>query len=258
MKVLSLIKDEIVETGRRLYAKDLIVAGEGNISVRENDSIVVTPAGMCKGFLTAEDLVVADREGRQISGNRKNSTEFAMHLKVYQLREDIHAIVHAHPPHATGFAVAGIPLDRALLAEVVATLGCVPLAEYGTPATDELPKAIAGLVPQFDAILLANHGAIAYGASLQDALFKMQTLEHFAQIALVTRILGQEKVLPRESVDKLFAAREKYGIKLPVQDRSTCPVVREQVAETETIALTRSELFDIIDMAIKRVTEAEN
>ena len=258
MKVLSLIKDELVEAGRQIYDKGLIVATEGNLSVRDKGLIVVTPAGLCKGLLHPEDLVVTDLEGKQTAGNRKLSSEFAMHLRVYKLREDVHAVVHAHPPHATGFAVAGIPLDRALLAEVIATLGCVPLAKYGTPATEELSDAIAPLIPSYDAILMSNHGAISYGSSLQEALFKMETLEHFAHIALVTKILGQQQVLPRESVDKLFAAREKYGIKLPDQDRSICPVVREQIIDTETITLTRSELFDLIDKAIQRVSQEHN
>lgn len=258
MKVLSLIKDEIVETGRQLYAKWMIAANEGNISVRGDDFIVVTPAGMCKGHLTPQDLVVTNLEGKQVSGERKLSSEFSMHLRVYKLRPDVRAIVHAHPTHATGFAVAGIPLDRALLAEVVALLGCVPLAEYGTPSTEELPDAIAPLVPQFDAILMSNHGAIAYGSTLQEAFFKMETLEHFAHIAVVAKILGRERVLPREDVDKLFAAREKYGIKLPVQDQISCPVVREQITNGETITLTKSELFELIDQAVQRVTQGRN
>jgi L-fuculose-phosphate aldolase len=138
-----------------------------------------------------------------------------MHLEVYRLRPDVHAVVHAHPPIATGFAVAGIPLTRAVLAEVLTTLGSIPIAEYATPSTLELPAAVAKYIKAHDGMLLANHGALTVGADLFGAYFKMETIEHFAHISLVARLLGRENLIAREEVDRLQGLRGTYGIKAP-------------------------------------------
>ena len=138
-----------------------------------------------------------------------------MHLEVYRQRPDVQAVVHAHPPIATGFAVAGIPLDRAVLAEVVTTLGSVPIAEYATPSTKELPEAVRKYVKAHDGMLLANHGALTLGKDLFAAYYKMETIEHFANISLVARLLGGERLLSREEVDRLQGLRGRYGIAAP-------------------------------------------
>src|ERR1700752_479299 len=138
-----------------------------------------------------------------------------MHLEVYKNRPDVRAVVHAHPPIATGFAVAGIPLDRAVLAEVVTTLGSIPIAEYGTPSTRELADTVAPLLKAHDGVLLANHGAIALGADLFGAYYKMEMIEHFARISLTARQLGREHLLSREEVDRLQGLRGTYGIAAP-------------------------------------------
>ena len=138
-----------------------------------------------------------------------------MHLEVYRQRPDVRAVVHAHPPIATGFAVAGIPLDRAVLAEVVTTLGSVPIAEYATPSTRELPEAVRKYVKAHDGMLLANHGALTLGADLFAAYYKMETIEHFAHISLVARLLGGERLLSREEVFRLQGLRGSYGIASP-------------------------------------------
>src|SRR4029077_8172685 len=143
------------------------------------------------------------------------SSEMQMHLEVYHQRPDANAVVHAHPPTATGFAVAGIPLDLAVLAEVVTTLGSVPIAEYATPSTKELPDSLRKYFKAHDGMLLANHGALTVGSDLYGAYYKMETIEHFAKISLVARMLGRENLLSREEVTRLQDLRGTYGIKAP-------------------------------------------
>src|SRR5688500_13166996 len=178
----------------------------------------MTPAGVSKGFMTPDMMVVTDFDGRVVSGEaggRRPSTEIQMHLVAYRERPDVQAVVHAHPPLATGFAVAGIALDRAVLAEVVTTLGSIPIAEYGTPSTKELPAAVAKYVKAHDGMLLANHGALAIGKDLFSAYYKMETIEHAANITLVARLLGREHLLSRDEVKRLQDLRGNYGIAAP-------------------------------------------
>jgi L-fuculose-phosphate aldolase len=208
----------IVEVGRRLWARGFVASNDGNISVRlGSDRLLVTPASVSKGFMTPDMMVVTDLQGRLISGvpGRKPSSEILMHLEAYRLRPDVGAVVHAHPPLATGFAVAGIALDRAVLAEVVTTLGSIPIAEYGTPSTRELADSVAPYLRAHDGLLLANHGALALGADLFGAYYKMETIEHFARISLVARLLGREHVLSRDEVTRLQSLRGTYGIAAP-------------------------------------------
>src|SRR5688572_12311810 len=179
--------------------------------------LLMTPAGVSKGFMTPDMMVVTDFEGRVVgdAGGRRPSTEIQMHLVAYRERPDVQAVVHAHPPLATGFAVAGIALDRAVLAEVVTTLGSIPIAEYGTPSTKELPAAVAKFVKAHDGMLLANHGALAIGKDLFSAYYKMETIEHAAHISLVARQLGREHLLSRDEVRRLQDLRGNYGIASP-------------------------------------------
>lgn len=161
-------------------------------------------------MMRASDLVVVDLQGRRVQGNRCVSSEIAMHLLIYKLRPDIRAVVHAHPPTATAFAACGRPLDQPLVCELVVGLGCVPLARYGTPGTTELSDSLAPLIPEYDAILMANHGVVSYGEDLQHAFMKMETVEHFAKVALVAQLLGEEQPLNEEAIGKLLQARKKY------------------------------------------------
>jgi L-fuculose-phosphate aldolase len=203
----------IVEVGRRLYAKGLVAGNEGNISVRDGDRLYVTPGGACKGFLTPQDVVTTDLEGRPERGGHATS-EILMHVAVYSRRPDVGAVVHAHPV-ATGFAVAAIPLDRPVLAEPVVTLGPVPLVPFGTPSTAELAERVAAAIPTAHALLLANHGALTVGETLWRAWERMETLEQFARIALVARLLGTSNELSAESVAALEALRGPAGYPLP-------------------------------------------
>jgi len=206
------LRREIVETGKSLHRSGFIAACDGNLSVRLDQSrILVSPTGMSKGAMRAADLVIVDMNGRKLKGRREVTSEIGMHLLIYKLRPDVRGVVHAHPRTATGFAAAGIALNQPLVCEVVIGLGQIPLAPYGTPGTPELANTLEPYVPQYDAILMANHGVVTYGASLQSAYMKMETVEHFAQIALVTHILGKQQLLACADLEKLVLARKKYA-----------------------------------------------
>jgi len=222
----SQLRADIVEVGRRMYARGYTASNDGNISVRLGaDRLLMTPKSVCKGFMTPDMMCITDLEGRKLQGDRDPSSEMLMHLEVYRQRPDAQAVVHAHPPTATGFAVAGVPLDRAVLAEVVTTLGSIPIAEYATPSTKELPEAVRKYVKAHDGMLLANHGALTLGADLFAAYYKMETIEHFAKISLVARMLGGENLISREEVMRLQALRGTYGIKSPA------PICADPAAE---------------------------
>lgn len=211
MKTEQQHREEIVRFGRLLHQAGLVAATDGNLSVLlEDGNILSTPTLMSKGFIEVDDLVIVNRQGKKLSGARDVSSEIAMHLLIYGKRRDIGAVVHAHPPTATGFAAAGLALDRALCAELIVTLGSVPLANYETPGTPELAEALAPLVPDHNAILMANHGVVTYGVDLLNAYMNMETVEHFAKIALVTHMLGRQQPLSDQHVDKLREIRTKY------------------------------------------------
>src|SRR5689334_2832193 len=243
----SSLRADMVEVGRRVYARGYTAANDGNISVRLGaDRLLMTPKSVCKGFMTPDMMCVTDLEGRKIQGDRDPSSEMLMHLEVYRQRPDAQAVVHAHPPTATGFAVAGIPLDRAVLAEVLTTLGSIPIAEYATPSTKELPEAVRKYVKAHDGMLLANHGALTIGKDLFAAYYKMETIEHFAKISLVARLLGGERLLSRDEVTRLEGLRGKYGIASPapicadpaaslaplIGDAIDCQIVQSPVSTT--------------------------
>src|SRR5215472_6929975 len=212
----SQLRADIVEIGRRMYARGYTASNDGNISVRlGSDRLLMTPKSVCKGFMTRDMMCVTDLEGRKLQGDRDPSSEMLMHLEVYRQRPDVQGVVHAHPPIATGFAVAGIPLNRAVLAEVLTTLGSIPIAEYATPSTRELPEAVRKYIKAHDGMLLANHGALTVGTDVYAAYYKMETIEHFAHISLVARLLGRENLISRDEVERLQGLRGSYGIKAP-------------------------------------------
>lgn len=204
-------RNQIVSYGKMLHQHGYVAGMDGNLSVRlDRNRILATPTAMSKGSMRESDLVIVDGEGRVVRGNRHVSSEIAMHLLIYRLRPDVSGIVHAHPPTATGFAAAGLALNQPLVCEVVIGLGSIPLAGYATPGTPELGASLEPLIPDYDAILMSNHGVVTYGDTLSHAYMKMETVEHFAQIAMVTHILGQQQPLRENDVEKLLAARTKY------------------------------------------------
>jgi L-fuculose-phosphate aldolase len=238
----SQLRADIVEIGRRMYARGYTASNDGNISVRlGSERLLMTPKSVCKGFMTPDMMCITDLSGQKLQGDRDPSSEMLMHLEVYRQRPDVQAVVHAHPPTATGFAVAGIPLDRAVLAEVLTTLGSIPIAEYATPSTKELPEAVRKYIKAHDGMLLANHGALTVGTDLYSAYYKMETIEHFAQISLVARILGRENLISRDEVLRLQELRGTYGIKAPapicatdagtVSNQADCQVVQAPESE---------------------------
>src|SRR6202034_835294 len=218
-------REEIVRYGRMLHERGFVAAMDGNLSVRlDRGRILVTPTCVSKGAMRAGDMVVVDQEGTRMAGKRNVTSEIGMHLLIYRMRPDVQAIVHAHPPTATGFAAAGMALTEPLVCEVVMGLGCIPLARYGTPGTSELAKTLEPYVPSYDAILMSNHGVVTYGDTIEHAYMKMETVEHFAQIALVTHLLGQQQPLKQVEIEKLMLARTKYfGAKIA----SAMPLPRE-------------------------------
>jgi L-fuculose-phosphate aldolase len=210
------LRREVCLAGRSLYERGFAVSTEGNLSVRLTDGrILTTPSGVCKGHMQPDDLVITDGEGRKLSGGGSPSSEIAMHLFIYRVRPDAGAICHTHPPIATGFAVAGRALDKAVLPEIVVALGQVPLAPYATPGTLDLCNSLAPLVPHHDAILMANHGAVTFGRDLLSAFQCMDAVELFAKITLVTELLGRQNFISEEDVTILLEARSRHGIAQP-------------------------------------------
>src|SRR6266571_1975052 len=202
---------DLIRICQLMYGPSYVVSSDGNVSVRLDDGrVIATPTMTCKGRTTEDMLAVTDLEGRPLN-DRRASSELAMHLLIYHERPDVRAVCHAHPPNGTAFAVAGLPIDQPILSEVILTLGCVPLAEYGTPSTEELTDAMRPLVKHHNALLMANHGAVAYGADLWQAWDRLETLEHTARIAILSRTLGGSRNLPPEAIEKLINVREAAG-----------------------------------------------
>lgn len=236
-----------------MFDKGWIAANDGNITIRLDDRrLLATPTGISKGMMCAEDLIVCDLDGGKICGERECTSEVAMHLAIYRMRPDVRSVVHAHPPVATGFAVAGRALNLALLPEVIISLGSVPLADYGLPGTPALTAGMLPYIPKYDALLMANHGAVAYGEDVFQAFFRMETVEHFARITLVAELLGGAKVLPRVEVEKLFDSRTRYRAKSRNHLEPGSPMTAEDMPEpSEKIEMTREQLLAIIDEALK-------
>lgn len=208
-------REEILEIGRRMYQKGFVAANDGNISCLIGpDRLLTTPTGVSKGFMTAADLVETDLSGRVITGGRP-STELPAHLRVYQENPEAGAVVHAHSPAATAFACAGMALDQPVLAEAVVQLGQVPLAPFALPGTTEVPDSIAPFCRDYGAVLLANHGPLTWGRGLMEAWFRMETVEYYASLLIMTGTLPvPAKPLPDEAVEGLLQSRVRLGLKI--------------------------------------------
>jgi L-fuculose-phosphate aldolase len=251
MTVMNQIKKEIIETGKRLWARSMVAANDGNISVKVDDNTILTTAtGVSKGFMDDDDIVIVDLSGKQLSQGKKPSSELPMHLEIYKRRDDIKAIMHAHPPIATGFAAAGMQLDKSILPEVILTLGSVTLTPYETTGTEELARIAAEGIKNHNGILLQNHGAVTVGADIWQAYYRMETLEHFAQITLVTRILGRQSVLSDQEIDKLAALRAK-------QDFSSNQLKSDEESKSDKFLISRDELIDLIYKIFKEYNNKE-
>src|SRR5262249_30637313 len=233
-KTESQLRDEIVRVGRLMFEKGWVASNDGNISARlEQGRILATPAGISKGMLASEDLLICDLEGNKLTGFRQPTSEILMHLTIYKIRRDVQAVVHAHPPVATGYAVAGRPLNLGVLPEVIVALGAVPLCEYGLPGTPALSEGMMPYLANYDALLLANHGVVAYGDELLRAFFRMDIVEHSARINLVAELLGGPTLLPRNEIHKLFESRERYGVKSNNRYEPGWPIASQDVPDSE-------------------------
>ncbi len=203
------LKREILRVCRRLDFLGFTPATDGNVSVRfAADRLLITPSLVPKGLIISGQILETDLSGRVLSGRGRPSSEIKMHLEVYRQRPEVTAVVHAHPAAATALAACRLPLDKPILPEAVVMLGSVPLSGYATPSTDEVPKSISPLVKKHHAILLANHGVLTYGQSLQEALERMERVEHLARVALISRLLGGAKTLSRAqraALERLFS-----------------------------------------------------
>lgn len=209
------LREQICDVCHKMWQKGWVAANDGNVSVKlEDGTFLATPTGMSKSFITPEKLVHIDKEGNILEAEDgcRPSSEIKMHLRCYQEREDVGAVLHAHPPVATGFAVANKPLDEYSMIETVIALGSVPVTPYGTPSTYEVPEAIAPYLGEHDAVLLQNHGALTVGADVITAYYRMETLELFAQISLNAHLLGGAKEISRENIDRLISMRKGYGV----------------------------------------------
>ncbi|MBB6144194.1 L-fuculose-phosphate aldolase [Silvibacterium bohemicum] len=205
------LRRELVRFGKWLYRLGFMPGTSGNLSVRlDDDRLLVTPTGTSKYLMRSADMVIVDLDGRHVAGSKRATSELSMHLAVYRHRDDVNAVVHAHPPVATAFACAGRGLDEMLCQEAAMTLGSVPLAEYATTGTDEVPASLEPFLPGHEAILMANHGAVSYGATLLDAFLKMETVEHLAMIRLAAHQLGSTQALTKEQLQQLVWAKAKY------------------------------------------------
>lgn len=219
----SLARRQIVAAGRAMRARQLVVAREGNLSARVGvDLFLTTPAGADKGELAERDLVLVDGRGEPVAGGRPSS-ETPMHLAIYEVRSDVAGITHGHPPHATAFALAGRALDRCLLPEVVVDLGRVPLSEYGTPSTEEIPTAVRSVARDHHAFLLRNHGAVSMGPDVRSALDRLETVEQLARITLFAEMLGGAQGLDEAQVRALMDIRGGYGLSGSVSACATAP-----------------------------------
>jgi len=199
-------KNEIVEVGKSFYEMGFLSGTSGNISVRAGENaLLITPSGINKGSMKPDDILLTDMEGRKLDSRSrgKPSSETKMHVIAYKKRPDVGAIIHTHPPFCTGFAAAGLPLDMPVLPEAILVLGDIPLVEYGTPSTHEIPDKLESHLPGHNAFLLAKHGAMTFGRNLKEASQRMETLELFAKVILIARMLGGEKLLDKKDLEKL-------------------------------------------------------
>ena len=206
-------KNDIIEVCKRIHAKGWVASNDGNVSVRIGpNTVLCTPTGMSKGYLNCDQLIKVDMDGNKIEGFLEPSSEMKMHLDVYRQKEGVNSVVHAHPPYATGFAVAGVPLDECVMPEIVIGLGSIPLTKFGTPSTMEIPENIRPFLKQYNVFLLENHGALSVGSDVYQAYYRMESLELYSQINLVARLVGNVNVLSEENVKKLIGVREKFGL----------------------------------------------
>jgi len=263
-------KKMICEMGRRMYDKSFVAANDGNISIRTGkNTFICTPTGVSKGFMTPDMLVKVNANGDRLAGKYQASSEMKMHLRVYEENPEVMAVTHAHPPIATSFAIAGIELDKALLPEAVVLLGTVPIASYATPGTQEVPDSIAKYCKDYNAVLLANHGALTWGKDITEAYHRLESLEYYAKVMMYTsEIIGKTNELSCGQVEKLVEIRGKMGItsggvpNCSIKENNKGPFVSSKDAITEIVTdsckeqtVCNDDKAEMLNTIIEKVTE---
>jgi len=249
-KTQTELREDICEVGRRIWQRGYVAYNDGNLSIRLNQELVLsTPTGVSKGFLTPDMLVLVDMEGQQQGGHLKMSSEILMHIAMYRERCDVGAVVHTHPPYATGFAVVGESLESPTLPEFVVALGGVPLAPYGKPSTPELGESVAPFVRDHDVFLLENHGALSLGQDIFQAYHRTETLEHSAMITFIARCLGHEKSIAPEEIPHLEQMREKMGLTFPRECLTFAP------GGTQPVKTSKDVDEAMIESLVEKVAE---
>ena len=209
----SAARREIVEAGRRMYMRGFVCANDGNISARlSEDVIVATPSGVSKGFMTEDMLIKLDLGGSVLDGALQPSSEIKMHLAVYRQSPGLKSVCHAHPPVSSAFAAAGVALDKAFLQETVMLLGVIPVAKYAAPGSLELAEAAAAFCEDHHGALLEHHGAVTWGGSVMEALYRMESIEYTATVTMYSKMLGFNRTLDDDKIAELAAMRPVWGI----------------------------------------------
>ena len=271
-KTESLYRNDIIDICQKVQAKGWVASNDGNISIRIGPNVVLcTPTGMSKGCIKEHQLIKIDLDGNKIDGELEPSSEIKMHLDVYKNKENIGAVVHAHPPFSTGFAVAGIALDECVMPEIIMSIGSIPLAKFGLPSTPEIPENIRPYLKEHDVFLLQNHGALSIGKDVYQAYYRMESLEHFAKINLIARILGNVNVLDEENVRKMIKIREQQfgldntnypGCRIDSRFIKSADMEGGQLFSgsnsNDSIVITRDKLIKLITIIVSKILTGED
>ncbi|MFK8112626.1 MAG: class II aldolase/adducin family protein [Rubripirellula sp.] len=216
MQNLHKIKQDMCEIGRRIYARQYAAANDGNITVRVSENeVLCTPTLQCKGFLKPDDIALIDMNGKQLAGRKKRSSEALLHLEIYRQREDIKSVVHCHPPHATAFAIAREPIPQCVLPEVEVFLGDVPITKYETPGGQDFADTIIPFVKRTNVMILANHGTVSYGESVEQAYWWTEILDSYCRMLILAKQLGNVSYLSGQKSQELLDLKDQWGYKDP-------------------------------------------
>lgn len=271
-KTESQYRSDIIEICKRVHHNGWVASNDGNISIRiAPNAVLCTPTGMSKGYLTPDQLVKVDMDGNKLEGELEASSEVKIHLDVYKHKQGINSAVHAHPPYATAYAVAGIPLDQCVIPEIIVSLGSIPLTEYGTPSTHEVPDNIRKHLQDHNAFLMENHGAFAIGADVFQAYYRMESMELFAKISLLAKTLGNVNNIKEADVRKIMEMRPNWikdddgyaGCRIGDRFISSTDDMAapggsngngsQSTSDDETITLKKSELVDMVSKIVSNI-----
>ncbi|MDD5659389.1 MAG: class II aldolase/adducin family protein [Actinomycetota bacterium] len=276
------IRADIVEVCHKIYNNGWVAANDGNVSVLiDKDNAICTPTGISKGTMTPDMLLKVDIDGNKLEGEKelKPSSEIKMHLDILKNKPQVTSVVHAHPPFGTAFAVAGIPLNECILPEIVISLGQIPLTKYGTPSTFEIPESVREYLKESSVFLLENHGALSTGSDVFQAYYRMESMELFAKITVIAKIIGNVNTISEPNVKKLLKLRADWG--MDTENFPGCQIGdktinygdngvkansstkantmnSEFIFDDEKITLTKKELVQIIQSTVTNILKQYN